>query len=164
MNSSQWINERARLNHDILCNQLLTEFLSLKQQPSEIKPIRLNLWLRQTDSYRDFINSTEDALDAGAILDTQRFSCWTDQLKQQFRQIAKILFSLSHNIAGKVAKLQQLLELCVMRTEQLLSIPQNMRTSDQFADLERDFQNLSKAISDLPYPIGAHRLQRDGVK
>lgn len=153
MDANLWTSERARLNHDILCNQVLTEIASARVDPCEASLLRLTTWLRQAFAYRSFIDGTVDALDGAAFVDDRLFICWSIEQRSLFRGVFRRVFSLVNRVPERVRELHLLLSQCEEAAKDFLNMPKSQRTGAKVDALERSFERLSRAISDLPRPI-----------
>jgi hypothetical protein len=153
MKPYHWSEERARLNHDILCNQVLAECATLYLEPRYTSPIRLMLWLKQLSAFRELIDKAAEALDAGEIVDTPRFVGWPSQWREIFRPVFRDSFALANAIPQKIETLRESLTESEKDVRAFLATPVEERTSEQVRRFESHLRRLSQAISSLPRSI-----------
>lgn len=154
MRKSTWTDERARLNHDILRNQVLTELAAIQAAPESVTPHRLIGWTKQGEAYRRFFDATINALDPSDLLDSEVFRCWTHEQREHWKPIFREIFMADNRIPECVAELHRLLVVCEERGRSILALDAHARTGEMLTELEKEFLLLSRHISALPRQIG----------
>ena len=150
----QWIDLRGVLNHDVLCNQLRNELLSLQEEPKGHEAIRLKTWVTREDEYRGFLTATVDALSPNGLISCAGLACWTEEQIRVYANVAHALFLAETDMTAIVKRLTELLAAAVCSAKRLLSTPRPERSNDMVADLSVLVDKLSEGISDLPRSIG----------
>lgn len=156
MTTTAWSSERARLNHDVLCNQVLTELVSVRSAPRTVAPLRLAMWLRQVPAYKLLVSEAEDALDGGRIVDARMFDCWERERRELFRGVFRRVFSSANRIPELVGVISDLIVGCEKMAFAFLNTPIYDRSVADAVALESGMQHLSRAISALPRPVLVH--------
>jgi len=150
MELKQWLNQRALLNHDILCNQLRNELVSLRAEPTRTKIQRLSTWPKRKTEYMDFLNNTIDVLSFASLLDTDVFGCWSYSKKNSFKPAFHELFLNTTTILNKVTQLKRLVDLSVNSVLNFINTEPQKRTVQMIIDLQEKLETLSNGISSLP--------------
>jgi hypothetical protein len=146
-----WQSRREKLNHDILCNQLLNEVVTLQQQPAS-DVCRLHLWPQHAESYRKLLNDAADALSAKRLLELPCFECWSQDYKDYFGMIFHAVFLLESGIDKKLDDVRFLFEAALQQTNIFMSVAPEKRTAEMVIDLQQKLSALSAGISSLPIP------------
>lgn len=143
--ASVWARDRARLNHDVLCNKVLVGFAAVRAGGGNVRPA-LSLWLGQIPAYRELIRRASEALNAGVVVDTSRFaSCWPTEQRDFFRPVFRAMFLNTHGIHRKVAELLETLDDCERIARDYFG-----GNTNQMDEAERLLRHLSAGISELP--------------
>ena len=150
----RWLNKRALLNHDILCNQIRNEIDALRRAPSENSTTRLRMWIYRESEYQKLLNECIVALSPMQLLESELFSCWPRELKESFSPIFHELFLIMTGLEMRIAELLQVLSASIASVKAFLSIEQSMRTLDDVMQIREKLANLSEGISSLPSKIG----------
>lgn len=146
----EWLNQRALLNHDILCNQLRNEILSLRSDPTQTQTPRLKMWPKRKHEYEIFLDKTIEALSFASILDDHVFDSWQDSLKSTSKPIFHQLFLATTDISKRVDDLKRLLDESVEAALYFNTIEPAKRTVDMIVSLQKKVEALSNGISSLP--------------
>jgi hypothetical protein len=151
----EWLDQRALLNHDILCNQLRNELCALRADATHNAAVRLKTWPRREPEYRRLFDATLEALSPAQLVDSAVFACWNEDMKRNFRPVFHELFVATSGVAEQVRDLHQLLSKSLEGVKVYLATPQAKRTAEAVASLQTVLDALSAAISALPKEIGA---------
>jgi hypothetical protein len=146
-----WQARREKLNHDILCNQVLNEVASLHFEPaSEVH--RLQLWPRHAEAYRELFKDAPVALSAKRLLELPCFDCWSQEYNDYLGMIFHAVFLLESGIEKKLDSLRALFEKSLRKTNNFISLHPDKRTGEMVDDLQQTLTALSAGISALPIP------------
>jgi hypothetical protein len=149
---NDWQERRTRLNHDVLCNRLLTRLVSLAQkrspEPSELAA--LAEWTTRRGEYLRLLEEAPLALTPATLLDTQLCSDLTTNERDALRSIAHDFFLAGTQLMPLLARLGDVLGKLVDDMEQYLSLPPH---SDLAAvtSLIQVATTLSNGLSLLPH-------------
>lgn len=148
---SDWQERRARLNHDVLCNRLLTRLVSLAQMrspdPSELAA--LAEWTTRQGEYLRLLEEAPLALTPAKLLDAQLCSDLTAAEQDIVRSAAHELFLVGTQLMSLVNHLKGVLRELIDDMEKYLSLPPH---SDLVAvtSLIQAATTLSNGLSLLP--------------
>lgn len=151
---SEWLEQRALLNHDILCNQLRNELVALQGDPQSPDVVRLKMWLLRESEYRRFLDSTLNALSPAQLLESPHFARWAAEERVFFQLVFQELFCQTTGLGLRIEALQELLTKCVGEVGAFLEVAPVERTHDRIARLQSLLEALSLGISSLPTVIG----------
>lgn len=154
MSLKEWLDQRAVLNHDILCNQLRNELGAVRADPKRHALVRLKMWPLHEIEYRRLFDATIEVLSPVRLLDLPVFACWSDDMKTSFRPVFHELFLATTQVEAKVKALHELLGRGVEGVQAFVATPPGKRTTEQAVTLQELLDSLSAAISALPREVG----------
>lgn len=155
MNAVEWTSLRARLNHDVLRNQVLTEIAAIRSAPEEVEPYRLTNWLSQTDSYLRLLQEAPRALNPGILVESYFFAHWPEAWKRDAAVIFRDLFWHAYSIEKRLHDLNTQLDLCHITVDKFLRSDRSRRTKECVLAVEAHLSAFSKCLSELPRPTWA---------
>jgi len=146
---SSWEDTRARLNHDILRNQVLNEVMALENDPARECP-RLGMWLKYQDAYEKMLDDTESETGYAGILKSELFDCYDDEMRAKVSEMLEQLFLCKTNVREKVVTCRKTLEEALQATKRVLATGPEERTVSDVRNLSELLHQLSNQISALP--------------
>ena len=148
---NDWQERRARLNHDVLCNRLLTRLVSLAQvrSPDQSELAALAEWTTRRGEYIRLLEEAPLALSPARLLDAQLCSDLTTTERDAVRSVAHELFLAGTQLMPLLTHLQGVLRELVEDLEQYLSLPPHSDLS-AVESLIRAATKLSSGLSLLP--------------
>ncbi len=144
-----WSDDKAKLNHDVLANQVGNELLSLENYPSG-EARRLKKFADLEPYFRKLLTETPETLSYAAIIDCPMFNIWDADFRMKIREIADALFQATSGVSEKVKTLERMLVECIDATRDFLEIPQDQRSAEQAAQIRHKIGRLRVGISSLP--------------
>ena len=150
----QWLDQRALLNHDVLCNQLRNELASLRSEPTQSHTPRLSMWPKRKKEYITFLDNAINALSFSSLLDRSIFDCWSNSMKENWRPVFHGLFLNTTNIPNKIIHLKELLNDSAETVLSFSNVRPRERTLKMVVALQEKLDALSTAISSLPHNVG----------
>jgi len=144
-----WSEDRGRLSHDILANQITNELMTLEMNPSG-ETIRLNQFIQRENEFRCLLAGAPEALSEASIIDWPIFNVWDSQYRAEIRQVVHALFITKSGLNETLKDLEKNLKECLEGTRRFLDFPDDRRTSDQVISLRKKFDLLRMGISLLP--------------
>lgn len=103
--------------------------------------------------YREFFDSTTEALSPVHLLDSSIFACWTEDTRKSFGPVFHELFLATTGVREQVENLHRLLTESLRAVNIFLETPARRRTGKGAGAVLATLDRLSSAISALPGTI-----------
>lgn len=157
---SEWLNTRARLNHDLLINRIRNVLGALVRDASncedELSLIRV--WISRQDEYRQFFRLALDVLSTAHSFDEglpARTVCQENLL--HWREWSNSLFLARSEMDRKIIDLEMRLQEAIALAAQLLREESVEQRKAVAANLFASTERLSAGISALPSKADSNR-------
>ncbi len=144
-----WTDDRARLNHDILANQLQNEVMMLQDDPQGAC-VRLVQWIGRENEFRCFLAESLKVLSFSRLMDLPIFDVWNSKRRQLIRSVADELFLRASTGPAAVEELESILSRTLELAREFVATPGKKRTEEQVKTLLDLIGRLSRGISMLP--------------
>lgn len=149
--NADWQSCREKLNHDILCNQVRNEVVTLRQDLT-FKTHRLELWPQHAEAYRNLFENAATALSPQKLIELRCFDCWPQEYKDYFGDLFHAIFLLETEVEKEVEDLSSIFETALSEIKSFIAMPPEERTQESVLKLQQMLEALSVAISALPMP------------
>lgn len=150
-----WADNKARLSHDVLSNQIETELMALESEPSRDCPRLIQFVSRETE-FKRLLQEAPDALSTRFIIDWPIFDVWEPDFRSYMRQIANALFHTTSGVPEKAKEVDRILDNCIVAVKKFINIQNEQKSVAQVKELRSLIEQLRKGISSLPYPPSYH--------
>ena len=149
----EWHERRARLNHDVLCNRLLTRlvFLQEAEAPKERDLDVLRQWLGRRQEYLDLIAEAPEALSPVQWLDDSVLSGFERVERERIRQAAQFLVAV--RLSGLLSRLRDKTEELDRGIREYLAQPARGPGDARLRQITEDAWELSAGLSNLKSPF-----------
>ena len=155
-----WQERRARLNHDVLCNRLLTRLVSLARTrtPEPLELAALEEWTTRRGEYSRLLEEAPLALTPAGLLDAELCSDLTTIERDALRSAAHEFFLVGTQLMRLLDHLRDVLQELVEDMEKYLSLPPHTDLA-AVTSLIETATLLSNGLSLLPHS-NAERIRR----
>lgn len=155
-----WVDDRARLNHDVLSNYVENELLSLQSRPSD-EPGRLKQFLQRESDFVSFLERSVEALSYARVVEHPRFDAWPPVMRNEVGVVAHGLFVAYSGIPVRISELKNTLAETLSAARQFLETPPGERAKNQVLNLRTLVARLRDGISALPRSPGEDCVSDD---
>jgi hypothetical protein len=155
-----WQERRVQLNHDVLCNRLLTRLVSLARTrpPEPLELAALEEWTTRRGEYSRLLEEAPLALTPASLLDAELCSELTAMERNTLRSVAHDFFLVGTQLMPLLDHLRSVLQRLVEDMERYLGLPPHTDLA-AVTSLIQAATVLSNGLSLLPHS-NAEQIRR----